>query len=241
MKLLLLLSFLPGLLFAQQAQYGTDIYLNAKANFICQQIEQSEIAIEDMHSRQATMLTLKKGLESANESVRHQKKLAKNGIKNHLYDGYLNLYLSQACSEYNRLFGVFNTQHLDNKLKRKRFIELHDFTRDLMKADSITNIQKYVNVSKWNGFKNKLEPKLNKLQNLRWSASLKIVPEWRTVNRFTIQLVDIKDSNHILELEVVYSLDEASKISELVINEYTKEHPKVEIVETMYEVPSGKQ
>ena len=51
MKLLLLLPFLPGLLIAQQAQSGTDIYLNSKANFICQQIEQSETAIEDMHSR----------------------------------------------------------------------------------------------------------------------------------------------------------------------------------------------
>ena len=64
MKLLLLLPFLPGLLIAQQAQSGTDIYLNSKANFICQQIEQSETAIEDMHSRQASMLTIKKTVQS---------------------------------------------------------------------------------------------------------------------------------------------------------------------------------
>lgn len=241
MKLLLLLSFLPGLLYAQQAQSGKDIYLNAKANFICKQIEQSETTIEDMHSRQATMLTIKKGLEPANESIKHQKKLEKKGIKNHLYDGYLNLYLSQACSDYNRLFAVFNIQHLENKLKRKRFIELHDFIRDLMQADSISNIQNYVNDSKWDTFKNKLQPYFNKLQNLRWTASLKIVPEWHTINRFTIQLVDIKDTNHIFELEIVYNLDKASKISDLIINEYTKEHPKVEIVETTYEVPSEKQ
>tara|TARA_B110001452_G_C15144932_1_gene398600 strand:+ start:144 stop:869 length:726 start_codon:yes stop_codon:yes gene_type:complete len=241
MKLLLLLSFLPGLLFARQAQSGTDNYLNAKANFICQQIEQSEIAIEDMYSRQATMLTIKKGLEPANESIRHQKKLEKKGIKNHLYDGYLNLYLSQACSDYNRLFTVFNTKHLDNKLKRKRFIKLHDFMRDLMQADSITNIQNYVNDSKWDTFKNKLQPNLNNLQNLRWTASLNVIPEWRTVNHFTIQLVDINDINHIFELDIVYNLDKDSKISDLIINEYTKEHPKVEIVETMDVVPSGKQ
>lgn len=241
MRLLLLLSFLPELIFAQKAQSGTDIYLNAKADFICQQIEQSEIAIEDMYSKQATMLTIEKGLEPANESVRHLRKLEKKGIKNHLYDGYRNLYLSQACSDYNRLFTVFNIQHLDNKLKRKRFIELHDFMRDLMQADSITNIQNYVNDSKWDTFKNKLQPKLNNLQNLRWTASLKIVPEWRTINRFTIQLVDIKDTNHIFELDIVYNLDKVSKICELIINEYTKEHPKVEIVETMDVAPSGKQ
>ncbi|MDA0177405.1 MULTISPECIES: hypothetical protein [Mesoflavibacter] len=241
MKLLLLLPFLPGLLIAQQAQSGTDIYLNSKANFICQQIEQSETAIEDMHSRQASMLTIKKGLEPANESIRHQKKLEKKGIKNHLYDGYLNLYLSQACSDYNRLFAIFNIQHQENKLKRKRFIELHNFTRDLMQADSISNIKNYVNDNKWDIFKNKLQPKFNKLQNLRWTASLKIVPEWRTINRFTIQLIDIKDINHIFELDIVYNLDKASKISEVLINEYTKEHPKVEIVETTHEIPSGKQ
>ncbi|MEY8848574.1 hypothetical protein AB9K26_07150 [Psychroserpens sp. XS_ASV72] len=241
MRLLLLLSFLPGFIFAQNTQSGTDTYLNAKANFICQQIEQSEIAIEDMHSRQAIMLTIEKGLEPANESVRHQRKLEEKGIKNHLYDGYLNLYLSQACSDYNRLFTAFNTKHLDNKLKRKRFIKLHDFMRDLMQADSITNIQNYVNDSKWDTFKNKLQPNLDNLQNLRWTASLNIIPEWRKINHFTIQLVDIRDTNHVFELDIVYNLDKDSKISDLIINEYTKEHPKGEIVETMDVVPSGKQ
>lgn len=241
MRLLILLSFLPRLIFAQNAHSGTDTYLNAKANFICKQIEQSEIAIEDMISRQASLLTIEKGLEAANESINHQRKLEKKGITNHLYDGYLNLYLSQACSDYNRLFAVFNTEHLDNKLKRKRFIKLHDFMRDLMQADSITNIQNYVNNSDWDTLKNKLQTNLNNLQNLRWTASFQVVPVWRTINRFTIELVDIKDTNHIFELNIVYNLDKESKINDLIINEYTKEHPKeVEIVESMDIVPTGK-
>ena len=241
MRFLLLLSFFSGLFIPQKKQSGPDTYLNAKADFICQQIALNDNAIEDMYSRQAYLLTREKGLEPANESIRHWKKVTKQGINDYLYDGYRNLYLSQVCADYNRLFAVFDTKHLDNKLKRKRFIQLHNFMTNLMKAESIINIQNYVNDIHWDTVKNKLQPQLNNLQKLRWTASLKIVPEWRALNRFTIQLVDINDTNHLFEIDIFYNLDKDSKISELIISEYTKEHTKPE---TMYEeeeeVPSGK-
>lgn len=137
MKILIPLLFIVSLANPIKAQSGPDNYLNARADFICEEIAKNDIAIEHMNSRQAIMLTIEKGLEPPNKRVEHMKKLEQQGIGGYLYDGYTQLYLSQACPDYNELFAVLKTQHLDNKLKRKRFIELHNFVRDLMQAADI--------------------------------------------------------------------------------------------------------
>ena len=226
MKYLFLLSLFSGIFIAQKPLTGPDAHLNARAELICQRIADSEIPIEDMYSRQASMLTIKKGLEPANERIRHMRKLKEQGIDDFFYEGYINLYLSQACADYNRLLAVFNTQHLGNKLKRARFIELHNFMTDFMQAESVTDIQRYVNPTQWDSVLLELQPHLEKLQKVRWTASVMVIPEWREVDKYTIQVIDIHDTDHFFELEISYIADKDSKISEVSLNEYTKAQPK---------------
>lgn len=241
MRILLFLFFIIQLLYPLKSQTGSDNYLNSRADFICQEIAKSDIAIEDMYSRQATMLTIEKGLEPANESVRHMKKLEQQGIKGFEYDGYNNLYLSQACPDYNRLFAVFNTQHLENQLKRKRFLELHNFIRDFMQAADIQEIYQYIDSTNQEAIKSKLVPHMVNMQKLRWTSALQVFPQWREPGLFNILITDIKDPEHQFEIDVAYFSDMDSKINGLHINEYTKEHPKpIEVVETLEEVPIGR-
>ena len=123
-KIQVLLSLFFGSLQAQDVDKGPDEYLNEEARYICQRIAESETPIESLTSRGAIMLRAKQGqgLEAANSQAHHMKKLAAQGIEGFAYDGYVNLYLSQICSDYNRLLAVQHVQHTDDELKHKRFM-----------------------------------------------------------------------------------------------------------------------
>ncbi|MGB6034984.1 MAG: hypothetical protein WBG42_01865 [Cryomorphaceae bacterium] len=227
MRNLLFLSLLFGSLHAQDAPKGPDAYLNEQADYICQRIAESEIPIESLTSRGASTLRARQGqgLEAASAGMYHMKKLKAQGIEDFAYDGYVNLYLAQACPDYNRLFAVQNVKYIDDKLKHKRFVELHNFMRDLMMAESAQEVQVYVDSSQWNTIEPLLRSELNNLQKLRWTGSIEVIPIMRETGHFLIHLTDIDDTNHIFGFDARYGSVNDSKITELTLNEYTKEHP----------------
>ncbi|MCZ4408536.1 hypothetical protein O3Q51_06940 [Cryomorphaceae bacterium 1068] len=242
MKTLFLLSLLFGSLHAQDAQTGPDEYLNVEAEYICLRIAESEIPIESLTARGAGTLRAKQGqgLEAASAGMYHMKKLEAKGIEGFAYDGYVNLYLSLLCPDYNRLFAVENVKYIDDKLKHKRFVELHNFMRDLMLADSTQELQDYIAPAFWGTIEPLLHSERSNLQELRWTGSLEVIAIMRETGHFRIHLTDIDDTNHIFGFDVQYGADRDSKITELTLNEYTKERPiPKDTVETEEVVPFG--
>lgn len=226
-KIQVLLSLFFGSLQAQDVDKGPDEYLNEEARYICQRIAESETPIESLTSRGAIMLRAKQGqgLEAANSQAHHMKKLAAQGIEGFAYDGYVNLYLSQICSDYNRLLAVQHVQHTDDELKHKRFIALHNLMRDLMMAVSTKQVQGYVAPAHWSIIEPVVLSELSSLKKLRWTGSLEVIGGWRETGHFLIHLTDIDDLNHTFVLDVQYGSEIDSKITALSISEYTRERP----------------
>ncbi len=241
-KIQVLASLLCGSLHAQDVGKGPDEYLNEEARYICQRIAESEIPIESLTSRGASTLRAKQGqgLEAANAQVYHMKKLAAQGIDGFAYDGYVNLYVSQICSDYNRLLAVQQVKYTDDDLTHKRFVELHNFMRDLMMADSTIQVRGYIAPAGWDVIEPLLRSELSKLEELRWTGSLEVIASGRETGHFLIHLTDIDDTNHIFGFDVQYGSEIDSKITALALSEYTSESPMPkDTVETEDIVPIG--
>lgn len=232
------LSLILANLFLQNVNLGTDPYLNSIAVYACERITNSEISIESLRQRDAIGFMHKRGLEEANKSILHQKKMATKGIKGFDYDGYVNFYLLQSCPSFDRLFERIDIKHLDNKRKRVKYIELHKFSRDIMQADTVDDLNDYFAIQNQVQIHKTLQPVLRKMQELRWDMSLQIFPPFGNSYSYELIFKDVNDLQHTFEISVVFNKD--GKIGGLISNEYTKDRPKPEeVIETIDVVPAG--
>lgn len=241
MRLIILIAFLLTFSVQTKENIGPDKFLNERASFMCKQIAESKTPIDQMNWQQALELTSKRGLEAANKSVKHLREFEKKGIHDHdehIYSGYINMYLLQACQDYDRFFAIVDRNYLNNKLQRKRFIETHRFVRDFMLAKNIINIENYFENNRFNKISSNLNPYFNSLQKIRWTSSILVYSTSQTPNKFIVNIIDINDINHNYEIEIDYGNNVDSKISTLKINEYTKKNPKLEVKESIDITPN---
>lgn len=232
------LSLILVTLFLQNTTIGTDPYLNSIAVYTCERLANSEISIESLRQRDAIGFMNKRGLDEANKSLQHQRKMATKGIKGFDYDGYVNFYLLQSCPSFDRLFERIDIKHFDNKRKRAKYIELHRFARDFMQADTVHDLNDYFTIQNQVQIHKNLQSYFKKMQELRWDMSLQIFPPYRNSYSYEMIFKNVNDLQHIFEISVVFNKD--GKIGGLISNEYTKDRPKPEeVIETIDVVPAG--
>ena len=240
---LLFLASYFAILSVNAQDLGPDAYLNEKAAYMCDRIAESEIPVETMHYRQAYGLANKRGPEESNKMLKHQSDLKAKGIEDgelEVYGGYMRMYMLQACEGYVRYWMAMNNEHKGNDQKRRRFVEIHKFIRDLMQAEELSEIHTYAASTDSSTIAQNLLPYLEGMQNIRWQSSLVVISaDWMT-NEFIVQIIDINDTEHMFEIEIKYRSIAEERFNSLTIAEYTLENPKPnEYIEEETEMPIG--